>query len=175
MIRPEALARLSQWREAGFAAALVALGLWCLWLGGWVLWPIGAALLALGLPLGVISLRKRHFARATQGQSAGQSAGLIELDEAQLGWFGPSGGGFVSLDELVELRLIARGSQRFWRLKQADGQALLVPVATEGATALFDAFTALPGLNSGALVAALNAAPAPDDSLGPVIWRRAQH
>ncbi len=171
MIRPEALARLSQWREVTFAAAFVALGLWCLWLGGWVLWPIGAALLALGLPLAVISLRKQRFARATQGHDAG----LIELDEAQLGWFGPSGGGFVSLDELVELRLIARGSQRFWRLKQADGQALLVPVATEGATALFDAFTALPGLNSGALIAALNAAPAPDDSLGPVIWRRAQH
>lgn len=171
MIRPEALARLSQWREAGFAAALVALGLWCLWLGGWVFWPLGLALLALGLPLGVISLRKRRFARATQGHDAG----LIELDEAQLGWFGPSGGGFVSLDELVELRLIARGSQRFWRLKQADGQALLVPVATEGSEALFDAFTALPGMNSGALVAALKAAPSPDDSLGPIIWRRAAH
>ena len=168
MIRPEALARLSQWREAGFAAALVVLGLWCLWLGGWVLWPIGAALLVIGLPLGVISLRKQRFARAAKGESAG----LIELDEAQLGWFGPSGGGFVSLDELVELRLIARGPQRFWRLKQADGQALLVPVTAAGSEALFDAFTALPGLDSAALVAALNAAPSPDDSLGPVIWCR---
>ncbi|MBL8563046.1 MAG: hypothetical protein JNN06_12280 [Gemmobacter sp.] len=168
MIRPEALARLSQWREASFAAALAALGLWCLWLGGWVLWPIGATLLALGLPLGVISLRKQRFARATHGRDAG----LIELDEAQLGWFGPSGGGFVSLDELVELRLIARGPICYWRLKQADGQALLVPIAAEGAAALFDAFTALPGMDSGALVAALNAPATADDSLGPVIWRR---
>lgn len=169
MIRPEALARLSQWREPAFAAALVALGLWCLWLGGWVLWPLGALLLALGLPLGVISLRKQRFARATTGQPSG----LVELDEAQLGWFGPSGGGFVSLDELVELRLITRGAGRFWRLKQSDGQALLIPIAAEGAEALFEAFTALPGMNSAALIAALNTAPAPDDSLGPVIWRRA--
>ena len=169
MIRPAVRAHLTQWRGAAVALALAALGLWCLWLGGWLLWPLGAALLALALPLGLIALRQHRFSRAT----AGQAAGVIELDEAQLGWFGPDGGGFVSLSELVELRLIDRGAHRFWRLKQADGQALLIPIAAKGADTLFDAFTALPGMDSGALVAALTPSPAAaQDSLGPVIWRR---
>ncbi len=166
MIRPAAQARLSQLRDPAFALALAVAGLWLIWLGGWVLRPLGLGLIALAAGLGLIAWRRLRFAAATSGQAAG----LVHLDEAQIGWFGPESGGFISLAELVELRRIDRGAQRFWRLKQADGQALLIPVAAEGAAALFDAFAALPGLDSGALVAALDTE-APED-LGRVIWRR---
>ena len=169
MIRPAAQARLSQLRDPAFALALAVAGLWLIWLGGWVLRPLGLALLGLAAGLGLIAWRRLRFASAADGHAAG----IVDLDEAQVGWFGPEGGGFVSLTELAELRLIDRGAQRYWRLKQTDGQALLIPVAATGAEALFDAFAALPGMDSGALVAALDAAAAPaDDSIGPVIWRR---
>ena len=169
MIRPAAWARLLRLRDTGFALVTGALGIWAIWLGGWVLLGLGAGLLLLAAGLGLIAWRRLRFASAADGHAAG----IVDLDEAQIGWFGPEGGGFVSLTELAELRLIDRGAQRYWRLKQIDGQALLIPVAATGAEALFDAFAALPGMDSGALVAALDAAAAPaGDSLGPVIWRR---
>ncbi|MDQ1848857.1 hypothetical protein Q9299_11215 [Gemmobacter fulvus] len=176
MIRPEALAALARWREAMVAAGVALVGLWLMALGGWLLIPLGAALLALAAALAVIALRRLRFVQRAA------APGVVDLDEGQISYFGPVSGGFVSLRELVELRLLARGGQRFWRLKQADGQALLVPVDAAGANGLFDAFAALPGMDMQGLLQALDppvtpgaaGLPAvPQDTLGPVIWRRA--
>jgi hypothetical protein len=78
----------------------------------------------------------------------------------------------------VELRLVTLRGRRLWRLKQGDGQVLLVPVDAAGAEALFDVFAALPGLDMRALLAALS----PEGAGGgtalvageamQVIWRR---
>jgi len=84
------------------------------------------------------------------------------------------------------LRLVTAGGRRLWRLRQNDGQTLLIPVEAVGGEALFDAFSGLPGLDTQALVAALNGqvgkssaasvravpglASQPDSR---VIWRRA--
>jgi hypothetical protein len=54
-----------------------------------------------------------------------------------------------------------------WRLKQGDGQALLIPAQAAGAEALFDAFASLPGMDSQSLVAA-----AGGRAGDGVIWRR---
>jgi hypothetical protein len=62
----------------------------------------------------------------------------------------------VALPDLVELRLITLRGRRLWRLKQSDGQTLLIPVDAAGADRLFDAFASLPGMDSAALVAALD-------------------
>lgn len=177
MIRPEAMAALARWREVALAAGIIALGLWLMGQGGLVLLPVGGALVALGAGMALLALRRLRFAQAPA------APGLVEVDEGQVSYFGPVSGGFVSLREVVELRLLARGGQRFWRLKQADGQALLVPVDAAGSEGLFDAFSALPGMDSQSLVAALDLPVAPgadgvpallQDTLGPVIWRRAQ-
>lgn len=169
MIRPEALAFLDRWRDLGFAAGIGLLGLWCLRLGGWVFVPMGLLLIGLAGALAVIALRRLRFG------GGGQGAGLVELDEAQIAVFGPEGGGFVSLREMTELRLLRRGAQRYWRVKQEDGQALLIPVDATGAERLFDAFSTLPGMDSEALVAALRVGPeSVDEALGPVVWRRNQ-
>ena len=166
MIRPEARARLWQARDLFVVLAVVALGLWFLRLGGYLLVPVGAAVIALGLGLALLALRRLRFARPTTGP------GLVEVDEGQVGYLGPMGGGYVSLRELAELRLLSRGGARFWLLKQMDGQALLIPADAQGADQLFDAFASLPGLGSDALVAALEKnVVSGEDSLGPVIWR----
>lgn len=175
MIRPEIRAALRRWNEVIAAGAVVAFGAWLISLGGWVLMPIGVGLVVLAAGMVVLSLRRMRFAQS------GEAPGVVELDEGQISYFSPDGGGFVSLRELTELRLLTRAGRRYWRLKQTDGQVLLVPVSAQGAERLFDAFAALPGMDSQALVAALQGRTGPAagrvvvplaDQLGPVIWRR---
>ena len=166
MIRPEVLNLLRRANEVILAALLVAFGLWLIWLGGYLLTPVGMALSALGLSWAVLALRRLRFA---QGSDA---PGVVEVDEGQVGYLGPTAGGYVSLPEL--------GGRRMWRLKQADGQAVLIPVDAAGAERLFDAFSSLPGMDSGALVQALTPAahsagqtlPAQQTPEIKVIWRR---
>lgn len=151
MIRPEAQAQLWRLREVFAAAGLAALGLWLMALGGFLLLPIGGAIVILSAGFGVLAWRRMRFAQT------GEAPGVVEFDEGQVSYFGPNSGGAVALRELVELRLLTMGGQRVWRLKQQDGQALLIPVSALGAERLFDAFAALPGMDTGALVAAVDA------------------
>lgn len=169
-IRPEVLALLHRYREVIAAGAVVALGFWLMALGGYVLLPLGLIVAGIGAALGLIGFRKARFA-----QSVG-APGVVELDEAQVGYLAPEMGGFLSLDELVEIRLLLLRGKRLWRLKQSDGQALLIPVDAEGADRLFDAFANLPGMDTAALVAALQpSALAQGPALAGgtrVIWRK---
>lgn len=173
-LRPEAMATLHRWREVIAAAVVAALGLWLAAQGGLLLIPLGLALAALAAFYGLLALRRMRFAQTTA------APGLVEVDEGQVGYMGPSFGGFIALPDLVELRLMTLHGQRMWRLKQQDGQLLLIPVAAAGAERLFDAFATLPGMDTHALVAALapmppgsTGLPAQGSVIGPVIWRRA--
>ena len=148
LLRPEALARLARWRELAAALALLAAGLWTATGGGYVLVPVGAFLAVLGAGWAVIGLRRMRFARPAT------LPGWIEIDEGQLGYYGPGIGGFVALRDLTEIRLLTLRGAPHWRLKQADGQALLIPLAAKGAEQLYDAFAALPGIDMARLSAA---------------------
>ena len=149
-VRPELVAALSRGREVIFGGALAAAGGWLVWLGGYFLAPLGLALLALGVGWAVLASRRLRFGQA------GDAPGVVEVDEGQIAYFGPQVGGAVGLPDLVEIRLITMRGRRLWRLKQSDGQAMLIPVEAAGADRLFDAFAALPGMDTAALVAALN-------------------
>lgn len=152
LIRPQARAALWRWREVAAAGGLGGLGVWLMGLGGLFLLPVGIGVSALALGWGVIALRRMRFAQS------GLAPGVVEVLEGQVSYFGPAFGGSVSLPEVVELRLLTSGARRMWRLRQADAQVLLIPVEAVGAEALFDAFSGLPGLDTQALVAALNGA-----------------
>lgn len=151
-VRPEAQAAIWRLREVFAAAALAVVGLWLIFLGGYFLVPLGAGIAALALGFGVLAWRRLRFSQP------GDAPGVVELDEGQISYFGPTFGGAVALRELVELRLITASGRRMWRLKQQDGQVLLIPVEAMGAERLFDAFSALPGMDTGALVAAVDPA-----------------
>lgn len=176
LIRPEVQQGLWRAREVIAAGAGLAVGLWLMAQGGYLLIPLGGVLAALSLMLGLLAWRRLRFAKA------GDGPGIVTVDEGQIAFFGPDTGGFVALRELAELRLVTLRGMAHWRLRQTDGQTLLIPVAAQGAAALFDAFASLPGLDSGALVAALEARPAPppgnglpvvaDLAPGVLIWRR---
>lgn len=174
MIRPEAQAALWRWREAIAGAGIVGFGLWLIWLGGYLLVPLGALVGCAGVALAVLAWRRQRFA------TAGDAPGVVQIDEGQVSYMGPMVGGYVSLRDLNEVRLISIRGRRLWRLKQADGQALLVPVEAAGAEALFDAFCTLPGLSSATLLAALAPVPGAGGRAlmaggeNRVVWRRAQ-
>lgn len=165
-LRPEALAWLARWREVAAAAALVLAGLWLATRGGFVLLPAGLALAALGAGWAVIALRRLRFARPVT------LPGWVEIDEGQLGYYGPGIGGFIALRDLSEIRLLTLRGVPHWRLKQGDGQALLIPLAAKGAESLYDAFAALPGIDMARLSAAA-AMRADAQPVVQVLWRRA--
>lgn len=150
MIRPGARAALWQGREVIAGGVLALIGVWLIGLGGYLLVPLGAAVVLGGGGLGLLGLRRLRFG------AMGDAPGVVTVDEAQIAYMGPQTGGFVSLADLAEIRLLRLGGRRVWRLKQGDGQALLVPLDASGAEGLFDAFAALPGLSSADLVAALD-------------------
>jgi hypothetical protein len=162
LIRPQLAQALLRWREVGAAAVCGLSGLWLIWLGGWILQPLGAAILLSGVGWGMTAMRRMRFARAVA------APGVVEVDEGQIGYLGPAFGGYIALSELTELRLIDLHGQRHWRLRQADGQVLLIPVAASGAEQLFDAFATLPGADMARLASAIDAAP----GLVPIWTRR---
>ncbi len=161
MIRPEALARLRNWRDALIGLALLAAGVWLTARPGYILPGLGALLAVAGLALTVIGTRRARFL------ALGEGPGVVQVIEGQIGYFGPHTGGVMALDEINHLWLSADGGT--WLIKSADGRHLSIPRAARGAEALFDAFGTLEGLDMKQLIRRVEAAPYAADQL---IWRR---
>jgi hypothetical protein len=163
-LRPEAKALLHRWSEMAGAAAIGLVGLWVFRFGGWFFQGVGILLVLTGLAGAVIAWRRMVFRRVVE------QPGIVEVDEGQIRFFGPQGGGFVALREVIELGLIQDlDGQSWWRLRESGGNMLAIPASASGAEALFDAFSALPGIDMGALTAALARA----GTQPPVtLWRR---
>jgi hypothetical protein len=149
-IRPELADTLHRWREVIAALATALVGALGLGTGtGYVIPLSGLILVIVGAAWTLQALRRLRFLQA------GEAPGIVRVTEAQIAYLGPRIGGFVGLPDLTEVRLLTLRGRRIWRLRQADGQMLHIPVEAQGAEALFDAFTALPGMDTAALVAAL--------------------
>lgn len=174
-LRPEVARLARRWAEPVLGLGLAALGLWVATRGGWLLPVLGLPLAALGAGFALIALRRMSFA-------AGIAApGIVEYDEGRIRYLHPTMPGEVSLPDLAEIKLLSLRGRRVWRLREAGGRGMLVPVDAAGAEGLFDAFATLPGLTSADLVAALS----PDSPDGPrttlparngqterLVWRR---
>lgn len=168
-LRPEVLAFLTRWREALLGLLLAVLGLY------WALTAFGS-LRYVGMVLGLAgAVLVREGVRRARLPAGGGGVGLVEVDERQITYFGPRGGGTVSLDSLnrVEIVTTADGplaSDLFWCLHGDDGPPLMIPHDAEGAAALYDALTALPGVDFEQVIAAMG-------STEPnrfAVWRRAR-
>lgn len=164
MIRPEIARGLRRWREVIAAVMVAVAGLWIGSFGGYLLLPAGAGLAVLCLAWAIVAFRRLRF------QGPVDAPGLVEVDEGQVGYFGPTFGGMVALSDLEELRLTEWHGVRQWRLRTGDGQVLLIPEGAAGADRLIDAFVALPGIDIAALTRAHAAPGAPAEPL----WRRAR-
>jgi hypothetical protein len=171
-VRPEITEGLTRWREVIASGSAVALGVWLFLLPGYVLPTLGVILTALGLGFGVLAFRRLRF------QQDGDAPGLVRVTEAQIAYMGPRIGGFIGLPDLSEVRLLSHRGRRVWKLRAATGEVLHIPVEAAGAESLFDAFSGLPGMDSGALLAALGTETPTDskvvalNSADRLIWAR---
>jgi hypothetical protein len=160
LIRPALAARLHRWREVLAGLAVVALGLWLAAGSGPFLTVLGLAVAALGAMLALVGLRRVRF------RAGAAAEGVVQIDEGQITYLSAQGGGFVALSEMTALSLGPNGA--YWLLHSADGAALAIPRGAVDADLLFDTFAALPGLDMGAVLAAL----AQGRPATRVLWRR---
>lgn len=168
LIRPEIASILRRWSEVLTGLAVAGFGLWALQARGAFFQGLAVLVILAGLALAVIGWRRLRFHRD------GTAPGVVQIIEGQISYFGPTDGGFVAVNDLVELHLVESGAS--WRLIAQDGTRLEIPVAAAGTDALFDTFTRLPDLRMQALLDALDMA---DPPAIRVIWlhpaRRAAH
>ncbi|MBM7066062.1 hypothetical protein [Actibacterium sp. 188UL27-1] len=141
-IRPELRDGLVRWREVIIATGAAGFGLLLYSQGGYVFGVLGI-LLMIGGGAGVwVALRRMRFA------ADGSAPGLVEIDEGRITYLGPYGGGVAELDLLTRILINHDTAQPGWVLHSGDGSVLTVPLAAEGAEALFDALSALPGFSA---------------------------
>ncbi len=161
-IRPEAKLALWRWREVLVAGFVLILGLsWINGPGGLLGW-IGWLLVAVAIALAVIGVQRARFRTGSGGQ------GVVTVDEGQITYFGPLDGGIIATREIERLALDPTSTPAHWVLEQPGQAVLHIPVNAEGAEALFDVFSALPGLKTEHMLAELNGG-----SAHPVvIWER---
>ena len=157
MIRPEVRRALWRWREALAGGVAAALGLWWAATAYGALLVIGTALLVGGVLLAVAGVR-RGLARR-----GGDGPGVVQVDEGQVGYFGPEEGGILALADVRRVS-ITGGPVPGWRL-ETDEWRLDVPFGAVGADALLDAFARLPGFDT---------ARATGDAGARTIWVRDQ-
>lgn len=162
MIRPEVKEALMRWRGVIASLVVAALGLWWLVTGfGFIPW-IGAALLVAGIALALAALQKMRFSQGRGGP------GVVEHLEGQVVYYGPDSGGVVALTELYRLELDPSRSPAVWRMYQTKMDTVEIPVTAEGADALFDIFSRLPGINTTRMIDELRSG-----AHDPVtIWRK---
>ena len=162
MIRPEAAATLTRWREALAGAVLAAWGLWsALSPGGWPAW-MGAALALAGAALIVTGVQRARFRTGQDGP------GVVQTDEGRITYFGPLTGGMAALSDIQRIEIDPTAHPVHWRLQQPGQPPLVIPVTAAGAEALLDTFAGLPGFSTARAVTRLNhpgAAP-------QVVWQR---
>ena len=99
---------------------------------------------------------------------------MVTIDERRIAYFGPYGGGIVSLDDIsqISIRAASGRSKPHWMLEWSSADPpLIIPAGAEGADGLIDSFAALPGFAPLRAIAALNASGGA--ARGSVtIWRR---
>ena len=147
-LRPEAAAVLTRWREVLAACAVLALGLWIAARPGPIVQGFGYVVAGLAALALIPAIRRARFA------TGGDGPGVVQVVEGRILYMGPHSGGAVSLADMTELALYRDVDGRDRWLLSEPGRILEIPVDAAGAEALFDAFTALPGLRAEQLVSA---------------------
>ncbi len=161
-LRKEARARIARWRETALGASIVALGAyWFFTIPGLLRWA-ALALAAFGVVFTWSALQRARFYRGHGG------LGVVQVNERQITYLAPVGGGFASLEALTRVEIAPdRAGFAVWRFI-SPGEMLVIPVNAEGSEALFEALTALPGVNLEAAIRAARSRP----SAPVLIWSR---
>ncbi|MEL7213606.1 MAG: hypothetical protein AAGK92_13165 [Pseudomonadota bacterium] len=161
-IRPEARQTIWRFREVLVGVALDLVGLLLILTGrGLAVW-IGVAICIGGSILILAGIQRARFRKGAGG------AGVVNVVEGAVSYFGPLTGGAVSIREMKRLSFDPRHTPPHWVLEQTGHDPLLIPMNAEGAEALFDAFEGFKGLNTQHMLRVMNDPPAAP----VVIWQR---
>lgn len=168
-VRPEAAKALKRWREALIGGAVLMFNIQLAASSTGLLRGIAFAGILIGAALFIEGVRRARLPNTIGG------VGVVEVDERQISYFGPHGGGAISLDDMirVKVRTTADGpmaSDFFWEFTDREGQRLTIPGDAENVSALFDALTALPGADYEAVIRASGSTEAGDF----LVWEAAR-
>ncbi len=152
-IRTGATEALTRWREALVGGVLVIWGLyWVLDGLGAFVW-LGVILALIGATLVWSGVQRARFRTGSDG------LGMVEVDERQVTYLAPVGGGFMSLDTLLRIEIARdRIDRPLWRFIGPE-DTLSIPAAATGSRALFDVLTALDGARIETAIRALGTPP----------------
>ena len=150
LIRPEVSRVLWRWRDAMAGLGVALLGAWWAATGFGIIAWIGVAMLVAGIALSFAGWQRARFRRGSHGP------GVVQVTEGQVAYFGPVTGGVIAAEAIsaIVLNPLPR-SGPVWEVRAPGQEPLIVPVDAAGAEALFDVFAALPGLDTEAMLAAL--------------------
>lgn len=170
-LRPEVRLLLQKWSEPLVMAAVLLVGV-LLYLRGnatanAVLVVIAFVVIAAAGAMLILALRRVRL----RGDL--HAAGVVEVQERKITYFGPDDGGVVSLDELRRIDIVSARSLPFvdnltWRLSDNEGAALNIPVGAQGTDIMIDNFSVLNGVNYDLIVKAMAAK---DDAVF-TIWKK---
>ena len=162
-LRPEARATLNRWREAVIGLCVMAVSLQFASVSSGGRRGLAYAVALVGLAIMVEGIRRARLPRD------GGGAGMVEIDERRITYFGPDGGGAISVEGLTRIEARPSAQGRFlWVFHAEDGTSLAVPSNAEGALRIFDALSALQGLDLEGVIAASKARGHHDH----VVWQR---
>ena len=152
--RPEVRAFFLRWREVLFAGAVLALGLWWVLTGyGFNMW-LGYIFCAIGIIWGIAGVQRVRFAQD------GGGAGVVQIRERRLGYFGPLDGGVIDVADLSRLEIDPSSHpDPSWVLTSIEGTQLSIPINAKGAEDLFDVFAALPDIKTATVLDVLSRTP----------------
>ncbi len=152
MIRPEASDFLKRWGEVGIATAVTLAALWIVGLPNFSLNWLSVLL---GAPLGVAGVVWVRVAVRRALSKTGEGQGKLFVEERRVLHVGSLANVQVNLDDATRIELFARGEVATLMVHTDDGPPVALPLGAEGADALFDALTGLPGMRMDALHARL--------------------
>ncbi|MDG2339597.1 MAG: hypothetical protein P8L32_00165 [Paracoccaceae bacterium] len=163
-LRPEARQSLHRYRDLIIAGLVGSVGLyWALSMFGLMVW-IGWLLVIVALAFAASGIQRLRF-RSEQG-----GVGIVSVHEGQITYLSPFDGGMVALSEINTLILDYAQDPARWVLMQPGQADVQIPLNAEGTDKLFDIFAALPGLQTEAMLAALQK----NDGHPIVIWQRSK-
>jgi hypothetical protein len=142
LFRPAARATLWRWREVISGAAILAFGIWWAMVTFSPVRWLAVVILVTGAAIVWTGVQRLRF------RQGGGGAGVVQVVERRLAYWGPLTGGIMDMDDLARLSLDPTGRPMHWVLVPHRGEVLHIPVNAEGADVLFDLFSALPGIRT---------------------------
>lgn len=162
-VRPETRALFWRWREVLIGLAFLAWGGWLAATSLGLIAVFGWIIIALGAVTVFTGVQRARFRTGDGG------AGVVQVDEREVIYFGPLEGGTVSIEALTQVELHPfEGEANRWMLFEPGRKPLFIPTDAEHAEDLFDAFGVLKGFETQRMLNALSA----PTSHPIVIWQK---